>query len=76
MFKKLFGSLTGGSPSPAPTEQGPYRDPSANLIYQLLFCDRPELFAKQADSGEPWSVIFAPAPDYTALEKLTMDEAT
>ena len=75
MFKKLFGSLTGGTPAPAAAEQGPYHDPSTNFIYQLLFCDRPELFATQAESGEPWSVLFAPAPDYAALEKLAMDDA-
>jgi len=75
MFKKLFGSLSGGSPPPVPTEQGPYRDPSANFIYQLLFCDRPELFAKQEFSGEPWSVLLSPGPDFVALEKLAMDES-
>jgi len=75
MFKKLFGSLTGGSPTPAPEEQGPYSDPAANFIYQLLFCDRRELFANQAGTGEPWSVLFAPEPDFSALEKLAMDEA-
>jgi hypothetical protein len=71
MFKKLFG----GSPAPAPADQGPYRDPSANFIYQLLFCDRPELFAKQGLSGEPWSVLLAPEPDCAAIEKLAMDES-
>jgi hypothetical protein len=71
MFKKLFG----GSPSPAPAEQGPYQDPAANFIYQLLFCDRPELFAKQVGTGEPWSVLFSPEPDFAALEKLAMDDA-
>ncbi|HEY1122409.1 MAG TPA: hypothetical protein VGE67_12445, partial [Haloferula sp.] len=51
------------------------QDPAANFIYQLLFCDRPELFAKQVGTGEPWSVLFAPEPDFAALEKLAMDAA-
>ncbi|MEK7951146.1 hypothetical protein [Luteolibacter soli] len=71
MFKKLFGS---GSPTPSPAEQGPYRDPATNFIYQLLFCDRPEMFAKQAESGGAWAVLFAEEPDWAALEKLAMDE--
>jgi len=74
MFKKLFASLSGGTPSSPAAGQGPYEDPTTNFIYQLLFCDRPEMFANQAPSGEPWSVLFAPEPDFAALEKVAMDE--
>ena len=75
MFKKLFASLSGGSPPSVNAEQGPYQDPTANFIYQLLFCDRSEMFANQASSEGPWSVLFAQEPDFAALEKVAMDEA-
>jgi hypothetical protein len=75
MFKKLLSSLrVTQASSPPPSIQGPYNDESTNFIYHLLFCDRPELFAKQTSSGEPWSILFATEPDIAALEKLAMDE--
>lgn len=54
---------------------GPYEDPSINLIYQLLFCDRLELF-KQNYTGEtapPWSTLFAEETDVAALTKIAED---
>jgi hypothetical protein len=74
MFKKMLSSLGIGNASAPPAVSGPYSDESVNLIYQLLFCDRPALFANQASSGEPWSILLAAEPDLAALEKLARDE--
>jgi hypothetical protein len=55
---------------------GPYQDESSNVIYQLLFCDRPELF-KEHHAGnmtEPWSVLFSAHPDVMAVAKIAEDE--
>src|SRR5215471_14160692 len=55
---------------------GPYPDESTNVIYQLLFCDRPELF-KENQSGNiegPWATIFSTSPDSAALRKIAEDE--
>ena len=58
------------------TVEGPYQDPSTNLIYQLLFCDRLDLF-KEHHSGnleEPWATLFAANSDPAALTKIAEDE--
>jgi hypothetical protein len=55
---------------------GPYQDDSTNLIYHLLFCDRPELF-RQNHGGEfepPWSELFSDPPDFDALAKIAADK--
>jgi len=54
---------------------GPYQDDSKNLIYQLLFCDRLELY-KANHSGEsepPWSTLFRERSDLNAIEKIAAD---
>jgi hypothetical protein len=55
---------------------GPYQDASANQIYQLLFCDRPELFKDNFDGKmvEPWKIVFADEPDLEAVAKIAGDE--
>ena len=61
--------------SSAQAVDGPYEDASINLIYQLLFCDRLELF-KQNHTGElspPWSALFADEADVAALTKIAQD---
>jgi hypothetical protein len=64
------------SASFGPAEAGPYAEESINVIYHLLFCDRPELF-KESYSGdlqEPWSTLFTPNADVAALTKIAEDE--
>ena len=80
MFKKLFAGLAGvsGASSAAAemsTPPGPYKESSANLIYQLLFCDRPELFRNSTTANEPspWHTLFQNPPDNDALSKLAED---
>jgi len=57
------------------TVEGPYQDPSTNLIYQLLFCDSPELFKENysGDMQEPWSTLCSPNPDAAALTSIAED---
>ena len=65
-------SLTIMSTSSAQSTAGPYKDPAINLIYELLFADRPELF-KQHYTGTldpPWSTLFADHPDVQSLHKI------
>jgi hypothetical protein len=59
----------------SPTE-GPYPDESTNVIYQLLFCDRPDLFREryQGNVEEPWATLFSPHADSAALTKIANDE--
>ncbi len=64
------------SASSVPATEGPYQDESTNVIYQLLFCDRPDLF-KEHYSGnveEPWSTLFNTNADPAALRKIAEDE--
>src|SRR4051794_29681209 len=61
--------------SSAQAVDGPYEDSSINLIYQLLFCDRLELF-KQNYTGKtapPWSTLFEEKTDVAALMKIAED---
>lgn len=57
---------------------GPYKDDPANLIYELLFCDDPDLYKrniKQQDI-EPWKTLFHDNPNIEALKKMVLDEDT
>lgn len=55
---------------------GPYKDDGTNLIYQLLFCDRPQLF-KEHTKGEltaPMAILFDANPSFPEIEKIANDE--
>jgi hypothetical protein len=73
IFKKFFGSRT---PEPKPTVTGPYPVSETNVIYQLLFCDIPELFRPRSPAAPaPWQeTLFAAQPDATAVRKLAEDQ--
>ena len=64
------------SASSGQATDGPYPDQSANVIYQLLFCDRPDLFKEhhRGNLQEPWSILFDPNADAAALTKIAEDE--
>ena len=64
------------SASIGPATDGPYQDESSNVIYQLLFCDRPELFKEHytGNVAGPWSVLFSARPDVVAVTKIAEDE--
>lgn len=80
MLKKILTALgvvsAAGASRSGEMTGGPYGDDSANLIYQLLFCDRPQLF-KQNHKGNlepPWSVLFSNTPDLEAIDKIAGDK--
>lgn len=53
----------------------PYHNEALDKVYNLLFCDQPELFRPaNGHAGEyPWNVLFAATPDTTALQQLADD---
>ena len=59
------------SHSPRP----PYKDESATLSYNLLFCDRLDLFEKNHKGAlvPPWSILFAEKPDLHAVTSISSD---
>ena len=63
------------SRAPFEMTEGPYIDESSNLIYELLFCDRPELFRNAIeDKGvEPWATLLRDDPDLEAVRKIADD---
>lgn len=80
MLKRLLAAVgladATATAGPAKTLDGPYKDDSTNLIYQLLFCDRPELF-KEHTKGPllpPMSILFSDSPNLVEIEKVAADE--
>jgi len=53
----------------------PYKDESSNLIYELLFCDRPELLKDTPEDKrvEPWATLLSDDPDLAAVRKIADD---
>jgi hypothetical protein len=53
----------------------PYEE-STMLIYELLFCDRPELYNRnsEAKSSYPWNILSAHEPSVKELQAITEDE--
>jgi len=62
--------------SPAQTTDGPYKDEPTNLIYQQLFCDRPQLFKESHKEKlePPWSTLFSDPPNLEAIANLAADK--
>jgi hypothetical protein len=55
--------------------QPPYKDESTSLIYNLLFCDRLDLF-RQNHKGAlvpPWSILFAEKPALDVVASIASD---
>lgn len=54
----------------------PYRNESLNRIYDLLFCDNPDLFRPDTKELEPpFSILFAEPANATDLQELQADES-
>ena len=67
----MAGAITISTPI-----DGPYKEEATNLIYQLLFCDRPQLF-KEDHKGKlepPWSTLFSEPQNLEAIAKLAADK--
>ena len=82
MFKKIFAALgmvaaTNGAAIAAGNGlHHPCEQAHVNYMYNLLFCDDPELFANQTDKPDvgAWIVLAAEPPDGAALLKIARDE--
>ncbi len=64
------GAIAGGASA------APYAEPSTNLIYELLFCDKPELYRQNfhGEPAAPWATLFAFPSDISALRQIALDE--
>lgn len=52
-----------------------YPDPAVDKIYELLFCDNPELYRNAESTGDyPWNVLFASPTNIADIEKLVDDD--
>jgi hypothetical protein len=57
---------------------GPYKDSATNLIYNLLFCDNPDLYKTntQKPYSYPFDILFSKTSTAADLQKITDDTAT
>ena len=57
--------------------EGPYQDGAANLIYQLLFCDKPELYkaSVQPPYSYPFNLLFSETTTAAELQQIIDDPA-
>ena len=76
VFMILSALAAGGPPAPAgPTFHRPYGKQDVDYIYNLLFCDDPDLFRPRTGKVDgPYTLILAKTPDLDALTKLAGDE--
>lgn len=52
----------------------PYINQGLNKIYQLLFCDQPQLFTDGANQHVyPWNILLSPAPSVQELRNISED---
>jgi hypothetical protein len=55
----------------------PYADEGLNRIYNLLFCDRPDLFAVNGKAtAYPWNIVLAQNPPRAELGRVMDDKST
>jgi len=68
-------NATGQTPDEQYIFYKPYEDETSNYIYNLLFCDNPELykFTVEPPYEYPFDVLFAAAPAAEALQELIDD---
>jgi len=73
MFSKLFGSGDNGVP-PAPFYR-PYQDRVADFLYNLLFCDNPDLFRNDKQDASSLTTVLSGAATREMLEQTAGDPA-
>jgi hypothetical protein len=73
----LFSFSRKSSVTP-PLPSGPYKDSSANLIYNLLFCDNLDLYKANTKPPliYPYDVVFSEKNSIPDLQKVIADNAT
>jgi hypothetical protein len=55
----------------------PYTDEGLNRIYNLLFCDRPELFSVNGKiNSYPWNIVLVPNAQRAELNRVMDDKST
>ena len=75
MLRKIRSLFTGEEAPPPPPLMSfqPYKDPEANIEYNRLFCDNPELFRPVVKPERVWKTIFARQPVIDALKSIADD---
>jgi len=79
MIRKILAAIGIGkndiASSSAGLRNGPYKDDAPNVIYELLFCDRLDLFKNnyKGVAKPPWSTLFEEKPDLEAVAKIAND---
>jgi hypothetical protein len=68
----MFGKLFGGSEHPVGLHH-PYREPSTNLLYNLLFCDDLSLFLQDTVPADSPLRLLQAANDLEAVANLATD---
>jgi len=55
----------------------PYKNEAINKIYDLLFCDKPELYQADGDLPDvyPWKELFSPDTSDESLKKIIDDDS-
>jgi hypothetical protein len=75
MFGKLFGGGASAGEFTGPFHR-PYRDDTANHLYNLLFCDSLALFrGKGEPKPEPWTTLLSASAAESALRRIADDPA-
>jgi hypothetical protein len=72
MFRQLFGW---GERGPSAPFYRPYRDRSADFLYNLLFCDNPDLFRTDRPDASSLSTVLSGAATREMLEQTANDPA-
>ena len=73
MFRNLFGWGERGEP-PAPFYR-PYKERTADFLYNLLFCDNPDLFRNDKQDSSPLATVRSNATSGETLEQIADDPA-
>jgi hypothetical protein len=71
MFRNLFGG--GGSNVPPAPFYRPYRDRTVDFLYNLLFCDNPDLFRSERQDGSSLDTVLSGAATHEMLEQTAGD---
>jgi len=73
MLAKLFD--WGKRRGPSAPFYRPYREQAADFLYNLLFCDNPELYRNGKQSDGPLGTVLSGAATREALERIAVDPA-
>ena len=72
----LFSFFKKSAQVPTQTSINPYKDSSANFIYNLVFCDNPDLYKEKTQPSNlyPYDILFAETSSITDLQKIIDDQ--